>query len=79
MIVIMMRQGLHLLFGNRSASPFLPRGVIVGFELLGNSDQVELEVIADEFADFRVFMISDQWFCLFGVGGVDVDVHGCGY
>lgn len=60
MIVILIGESLHL--RHRFALPLL-RGRaganVVGFELVGDGDQVEVEVIPDELADFGVFVIPD--------------------
>lgn len=90
MIVILMRQSLHLLLWDRLAFPrsllllllllrtrtTTTNSRVVGFEFLGNGDEVEVEVIADEVADFGVFVVANQSFGLLGVRGVDVDVDG---
>ena len=81
--MVVIKVSLCLFVRNRLSEPAAVVVVVVIverrtelFEFFGDGVEVEVEVVADEFADFCVLVVSDERFCVLGVGGVDVDVGG---
>ena len=55
---------------------FGQRGYQLLLELSGHGFGVDVEVIAEKFADVGVFVVADEGAGVVGVGGVDVHVGG---